>query len=210
MYDNEVYCIFQVYIRQVSEDGRTRFELEKLTSILNREDYHVQSFAYAVQEDDVHLHINRVMAPERSGSIVIPAHIRLFLRLGSQYPQCDATIAKWFGVSEEDVFPFRGCWHNAVLALTCEGDPAKGKFSAEGITANFDVQSAIDYAIELKKLEYIFGRMLYGNDRRMLPCSEVERIRNRLLTKTQPFFDSPYGKAELDDWIFESVFGGVI
>lgn len=195
-----------LYIKLFDDNGKRLFDSEKLNNILTQKANLIKHYAYTVQDEDIHFYVHRVYAPEESFGYVTPAHIRMNLQFLPQCPQCIPDVASWFHISEEDVCPIWGRCDNSILALTFEGAPTKEKFSPEGITANFDVQSAINYAIEQKKLEYTFDRMLYGNDRRLLPCSEVEKIRNRLLQKTQPFFDSPYGKVELDDWIWQTLF----
>lgn len=206
MYTNEKFQSYDLYIRLFCDKGNRLFDLTQLNDVLTHNANLIKRYAYTVQDEDFHFYVHRVYAPEKSFESVTPAHVRLKLEFLPQCPQSISNVAGWFNIPEEEVCPIRGRFEDSILALTFEGAPTKEKFSSEGITANFDVQCVIDYAIEQAKLEYTFFRILYGNDRRLLPCSEVERIRNRLLQKTQPFFDSPHGKEELEYWISDTLF----
>lgn len=201
MYICERFPSCDVYINLFDDKGERLFDLAHLNEVLAQKANIIKRYAYAVVSEDENSFPHRVYAPEESAQYVNSTYIYMILQFLPQCPQCKPNVASWFNIPEEKVYPHRDRFDNYILYLTNVGVSAEEKALPEGITANFDVQSAINYAIEQKKLEYIFESILCGDDRRLFSCSEVEKIRNRLLSKTQPFFDSPDGQGELESWI---------
>lgn len=198
--------VYKVHIRLKDSDGNKVMDIDRLNSILTAKSNHIIRYAYTVQAEDINWYIHRVYAPEDSGGMVIPAHIDLVIEYAAA-PQSPFVVAKQFGVSIDDMRSFTwGDWKDAILSLTFNGEPSNEKFSPDGITASFDVQYVIEEAIEDNKMECAVHKMLHGNDNHMFPCSEVEKLRLRILKKTQAFFDTPDGQALFDDWIFNKFF----
>lgn len=193
MYTSEKFPSCAVYIKMRDNEGNYLFDLDQLNDALAQKSNIIQRYAY-------------IIVNEGSNANSHLTYIHMILQFLPQCPQCKSEVGSWFNISEEDVHPHGKRFYDDILYLAYDGAPPKIRFTPVGIRANFDVQSAIDYAIEQKKLEYIFASMLCGDDHRFLPCSVVEMIRNRLLLKAQSFFDSAYGRAELHYWIVETLF----
>lgn len=173
----------EIVSRLLDDEGQVLFDIDKLPEVLEAKSHVIKDYAYIIHDKDLYTTVDESRNPEHKAGRFKPAHIHLLLRFERSQPQSTRYIAKWFNLGENFVSKINGTFDDAILYLAHLNAPDKAQYDVKDITANFDIQEAVDNANSKDKLGDIIDRILSGEIREY---NKTTKIDTRLLVYPYP------------------------
>ena len=168
----------EIVSRLNNDDGEVLFDMDKLSEILKAKSHVINNYAYIIHDKDLYTKADESRNPKHKAGEFKPAHIHLVLKFERSQPQKTKYICKWFNLGENFVSKINGTFDDAILYLAHLNAPDKSQYDVKDITANFDIQEAVDNANSKDKLGDIIDRILSGEIREY---NKTTKIDTRLL-----------------------------
>lgn len=168
----------EIVSRLNNDDGEVLFDMDKLSEILKAKSHVINNYAYIIHDKDLYTKADESRNPKHKAGEFKPAHIHLVLKFERSQPQKTKYICKWFNLAENFVSKINGTFDDAILYLAHLNAPDKAQYDVKDITANFDIQEAVDNANSKDKLGDIIDRILTGEIREY---NKTTKIDTRLL-----------------------------
>ena len=168
----------EIVSRLNNDDGEVLFDMDKLSEILKAKSHVINNYAYIIHDKDLYTKADESRNPKHKAGEFKPAHIHLVLKFERSQPQKTKYICKWFNLAENFVSKISGTFDDAILYLAHLNAPDKAQYDVKDITANFDIQEAVDNANSKDKLGDIIDRILTGEIREY---NKTTKIDTRLL-----------------------------
>mgnify|MGYP000501046118 FL=1 len=164
----------EIVSRLNNDDGEVLFDMDKLSEILKAKSHVINNYAYIIHDKDLYTKADESRNPKHKAGEFKPAHIHLVLKFERSQPQKTKYICKWFNLAENFVSKINGTFDDAILYLAHLNAPDKAQYDVKDITANFDIQEAIDNANSKDKLSSIVDRILSGEIREYNKTTEID------------------------------------
>ena len=164
----------EIVSRLLDDEGQVLFDIDKLPEVLEAKSHVIKDYAFIIHDKDLYTTVDESRNPEHKAGRFKPAHIHLLLRFERSQPQSTRYIAKWFNLGENFVSKINGTFDDAILYLAHLNAPDKAQYDVKDITANFDIQEAIDNANSKDKLGDIIDRILTGEIREYNKTTEID------------------------------------
>lgn len=166
----------EIVTRLNDDDGNILFDMDKLPFILAQKADAVKDFAYIIHDRDTYtVKDEEKDSTHKAGTLRHP-HIHLIMRFERNQVQQFKSIGGWFGLDSQFVSKVKRRWEDAVLYLMHLNAPSKYQYSPEEVTANFNVQTIVDHAVERKKLDFILTQILNGEIREYNKTLEIDNL----------------------------------
>lgn len=165
----------EIETRLCDDEGNPFITIEQLEEVIKNKSNCIKYYAFILHDKDAYSDEEAEKMGVPPGTLK-PPHIHCLLKFIKNQTQHMEDIAKWFSLQKSCIQKI-GRWSSACAYLIHANALGKFQYSLEEVTANFDIATEIEKAINLERdVEEIIEAILDGSIREYNKAAEIDGL----------------------------------